>query len=194
MRKKVFVVAIVIIIVLTLLGYRISPISAIKANPFVGRDIEIIKEVKREWCRVYIVETNKGIKSTIAIKKGPLWISNNSFYILDDVIKNDKIKTLGSLSIHGEKSIAVLCVESEDGKVKYIDAGVDNQRQRVSISIQEPIIIVWDEPINLNEINAIALDEDKSKTYVYSYHNGENSKNVIRFEDLRWYPVSQGEN
>ncbi|MEQ8156997.1 MAG: hypothetical protein ABRQ25_19340 [Clostridiaceae bacterium] len=167
-------------------GYRFTPIQAIKSSSFIKGDIKIFGEIDRDWVKVYLLETQDGLKTAVAEKRGLMWSCPSVTYFFDDIIKDDKVKTVGWVSIDNKKNkqITVFAVQTNDPNIKFIEAGLDSERQRKNISLNETVIFTWDKVINSN-INAIAFDKDNHQVYKYGY-NPEHL-NFIDLKELRWY-------
>lgn len=172
-------------------GYRLSPIQAVKASSFIEGDIKIFGEVNRDWGKIYLVEAENGIKTAIAERKGFLWRCPWVAYLHDDIIRNDRVKTVGLASIAGNNSrqITVFAVQTNDPDVKFIEAGKNLDMQRKAIGINETVIFEWNKRLTINDINAVALSKDNLQLYKYQY-NLEH-KTYIDPKQLRWYPQKQ---
>ena len=192
-RKLILIIALVLILTSLLIyslyiyGFRFSPFQAVKASQFIKGDIEVLGEIERDWANVYLLQTQDGIKTALSEKRGFMWRCPSTSYIYDDIIKNDKVKTVGFMGVTEKtgNEITVFAIQSCDPKVKYIDAGPDSDRQRKNIALNETVLFVWDKTVLNNEINAIAYNEDYQQIYRYEY-NPEN-KNVQDIKELRWY-------
>lgn len=167
-------------------GYRFTPIQAIKSSSFIKGDIKIFGEVDRDWGKVYLLETQDGLKTAVAEKRGLMWSCPSVTYFFDDIIKDDKVKTVGWVSIDNKKNkqITVFAVQTNDPNIKFIEAGLDSERQRKNISLNETVIFTWDKVINSN-INAIAFDKDNNQVYKYGYNPEHLS--FVDLKELRWY-------
>lgn len=180
------------ILFLFLGGYRFTSIQAVKSSLNDSEIIKVFGEVKRDWGTVYLLETNEGIKTVLAEKKGFLWSCPASTYFFDDVIKNDDVKTVGwvNYTSKNNKQITVFAVQTNDPNIQYIGAGSNLDKQIKPINLNETAIFIWDKSIGWNDLNAIALDNNNSQKYKYQYDPKKPS--VSRSEDLRWY-LDQGE-
>lgn len=169
-------------------GLKFTPIKAIKSSPFIKGDIKIFGEVDRDWAKIYLLETGEGIKTAVAEKRGLIWTCPAVIYFFDDIIKNDRVKTVGWASItdKNNRQITVFAVQTNDPNVKFIEAGSSLDRQRKSITLNETVIFTWDKVID-NNLDAIALSKDNSEMYKYQY-NPEHL-NVTDSKELRWYSL-----
>lgn len=167
-------------------GYRFTPIQAIKSASFIKGDIKIFGEVDRDWVKIYLLETQDGLKTAVAEKRGLMWSCPSVTYFFDDIIKDDKVKTVGWVSIDNKKNkqITVLAVQTNDPNINFIEAGLDSERQRKNISLNETVIFTWDKVIN-SSINAIAFDKDNNQVYKYGYN--PERLNFTDLKELRWY-------
>jgi len=187
---RIVVILVFIILMIyqfNLSGYGFSPYQAVKANPNIKGDTKIIGEVDRDWVKIYILETQSGIKTAIAEKTGFMWRCLSTTYIYDDIIKIDKIKTVGCVGVTEKNAyeITVFAVQSSDPQVKYIEVGPDSDRQRKNITLNETAIFVWDKTVLNNDLNALAFNEDDQEIFKYEYNPDD--KNVQDIKELRWY-------
>lgn len=197
MKKKInylliagiLIIATVLILNLYVNGYRFTEMQAIKVSPMISDDIKAFGQVKRDWATVYLLDTAGGLKTALVVKRGLLWHCDSVTYFFDDVIKNDKVKTVGwtSVSEKNNKQITVFAVQTTDPNVKFIEAGPKSGRERKPVKLNETTIFTWDKRSDLNDINPIALD--KSNLQLHRYGFPEN-KNITNTKDLRWYPVN----
>lgn len=181
-----FLITLLIILFNLVGGYRFTPIQAIKSSALIKGDIKIFGEVDRDWAKIYLLEAQNGVKTAVAEKRGLMWSCSSVTYFYDDIIKDDKVKTVGWTSIadKNNRQITVFAVQTSDPNIKFIEAGFNSERQRKNISLNETVIFTWDKVIN-NTLNAVALDKDNHEIYKYEY-NPEH----LDFTDpkeLRWY-------
>ena len=194
-NKSVFKIVSIFLLILLLIfssflsGLRFTPFQAVKANQLIKGETTILGEIDRDWGNIYILQTQDGIKTAFSEKRGFMWRCPSTTYIYDDIIKNDKVKTIGCTSVIGENGneITVFAVQSCDPEVKYIEAGPDSDRQRKSIASDETVIFEWDK-IVINDVNAVAYNEDDQQIYKFEY-NPEHL-NFTDAKELRWYPTS----
>ena len=171
-------------------GYRFTPQQAIKASSLIQGDFRIIDEVDRNWIKVYVIETQNGIKTATAEKRGFMWFCHITTYIYDDIIKNDPVKTVGwaCYSKETDKQITVFAVQTDDPNVSYIEAGPNSDRQRINMPINETVLFIWDKIVHNKDLNAIAYDENDRPIYKYEYN--PDHLNVTDAKELKWYPCS----
>lgn len=184
-----FLVTLLIILLNLVGGRRFTPIEAIKSSSFIKGDIKIFGEIDRSWVKAYLLEAQNGVKTAVIERKGLMWSCPSVTYFYDDIIKNDKVKTVGWASIaKNRKQITVFAVQADDPNVKFIEAGPNSDRQRKSIALNETIIFTWDKLLLNNDINAIAFDEDNQQVYKYGYN--PEYLNFTNLKDLRWYSLN----
>jgi hypothetical protein len=142
----VFLIPIVFVSFLFISGYRFTAMQAVKSSLNSDKVGNVFGEVKRDWGTVYLLETESGIKTALAEKKGLLWSCNSFTYFFDDIIKNDAVKTVGWISIKykSNKQITVFAVQNEDPDVRFIQAGSNSSIQRKPITLNETVIFSWD--------------------------------------------------
>lgn len=169
-------------------SYGFTPMQAVEAFFDDEDNIEIFGEVKRDWAIVYLIDTSKGAKTVLVLRKGFLWHGSAATYFYDDVIKNDLVKTNGWMSLSNEenKQITVFAVQVNDPRVKYIEAGLGLEREKVPILLSETVIFEWDKKLPWNDLGAVALDKDNRKLYRYGYPQ---NTSFFKSEDLRWYQI-----
>lgn len=186
MITGLFLISFLIILFAIIGGYRFTPIQAIKSSSFIKGDIKIFGEVDRDWTKVYLLEAQNGLKTAVAEKRGLMWSCTSVTNFFDDIIKNDKVRTVGwaSISDKNNRQITVFAVQTNDPNIKFIEAGFNSERQRKNIGLSETVIFTWDKIIN-NNINAIAFDKDNHQLYKYEY-NPEHL-NSTDSKELRWY-------
>jgi len=84
-------------------GCRFTPIQAIKSSIFIKGDIKIFGEIDMDWGKVYLLKAQNGVKTAVAEKRGLMWSCPSVTYFYDDIIKDDKVKTVGWTSMdHGD--------------------------------------------------------------------------------------------
>lgn len=193
-KKNTHKIIVILVLILLLLipfyfisGYRFTPMQATKSSQFIKGDFKVFGEVDRDWAIVYLLETQDGIKTATAVKRGIMWRCPSVTYFYDDIIMNDKVKTVGWESlIEKNRQITVFAVQTTDPDVKFIEAGPDSERQRKDIDLNETIIFVWEKAAT--DLNAIAYNQDNKQLYKYEY-NPEHL-NFTDQTDLRWYQAS----
>ena len=186
-RKTSIILALILLSFVSFLfisGYRFTPMQAIKSNSFIKGDFNVFGEINRDWVTVYLLDTQEGIKTAAAEKNLLMWKCSAVIYFYDEIIKNDKVKTVGWESFTGKnEQITVFAVQTSDPDVKYIEAGSDSERQRKEIRLDETIIFVWDKAVS--DLNAIAFNQDNIQLYKYTYNPMQ--LNHIDQKELRWY-------
>lgn len=185
---SLFLIPLLIISLNLIGGCRFTPIEAVKSSSFIKGNIKILEEVDRNWTKIYLLKTKDGIKTAAVEKKGILWSCSLVTYLFDDIIKNDKVKTVGwaSISKENNKQITVFAVQTNDPDVKFIEAGPNSDRQRKNIDSNEIVIFTWDKTFN-SDINAIAFNKDNLQVYKYEYN--PKHLNVTDSKELRWYSL-----
>ena len=186
-RKNICVLTLILAVLISfyfISGYRFTPMQAVKSSPFIKGDINVFGEINRDWVTVYLLDTQDGIKTAAVEKRLVMWRCPAVTYFYDDIIKNDKVRTVGWESLIGKNGqITVFAVETSDPDVKFIEAGPDSERQRKVIGLNETIIFVWDKAVS--DLNAIAFSQDNKQLYKYTYNPMH--LNIIDQKDLRWY-------
>ena len=187
MKSKILSTLIPVLLVCSFIyfmGFRLDGLTAARANSFVPKDSILQDQVDYKWGTVYIFDSPEKPMTAISMKKlGFLWISDTSVYFLRN---EDPIRTIGGVSLANVKEKAtVFSVIVEDPEVAYIEAGTESHREQKQVILGEPITFSWDVPIHWNDLNPKALNGEGEVIYEYRYAKS----NIIRLEDLKWYPV-----
>lgn len=188
-KKVIALIVFVIIVVISFLSsdYRLTPLAAAKVHSDVGKNQVLLGDVDLGWGKVYIFDTDIGLRTVTSTKTSFLWRAPVAVRIEES---EDAIKTVGWMSYTNEKGqqVTVLVVEVNDPQVAYIEAGPEDNRVRKEITKGGPTIFSWNKSIQANNgLNAIALSADGSTLYEYRYPK---NTNVFRTEDFKWYPAS----
>lgn len=190
--KRLFIVIFIILIggfILYLSNMRLTAVSALKANPFIGKEIRIIKQIDMDWGKVYIVDTLESIKTAVVEKHGLLWNSSVSFYAEKETLEQEQIKTIGYMSYTNskQKQTQVLAMWNEDPKVSTIHiTREDNEVFIQPTPLNELILFTWDEVFNINTTDILALNEEGKALYYYGYPKGTN---ILRDSEFKWHPI-----
>lgn len=170
-------------------GLRLTPLEAVKANRFVGEIQNVLKEIKTNWCYLYIIETEEDFKTVLAEKHGNFWKSNTSFYSLKEIMEDTPLKMVSVMNYFKskEQQVQLIGIWNENPKVKSIQVTREDGSQYTErASLEELILFQWDNVLNPNESNVLALDENEIPLYRYGYP--ENT-NIFRDSECKWYPI-----
>lgn len=192
-HKRLFIVIFIILIgaftLLCLFNMRLTPLAALKANPFIEKDISIIKEIDMDWGKVYIVDTPEAIKTAVVEKHGLLWNSSVSFYAEKETLEKEQLKAIGYMSYTNskQKQIQVLAIWNEDPKVTTIHIRREDGKVFTQPApLNQLILFTWDEIFNINTTDIFALNEDGKALYYYGYPKGTN---ILRDSEFKWHPI-----
>ena len=155
---------------------RLTPVSALKANSFIGKDIEIIQVVDLNWGKAYIVDTPEAFRTAFVEKHGILWSSSVSFYVNKEQVAKDKIKTIGYMSYtnNKQKQVQLLGIWNEDPEVTSIHiTREDGEIYTQPATLNELILFKWDEILNVNAMNIVGLNQTGKpfKTFTFVCNN-----------------------
>lgn len=166
------------------MGFRLDGLAAARANSFVPNDSILLDQVDYNWGSVYIFDSSEKPMTAISLKKlNFLWISNTSVYYYHN---EDPIRTIGGVSLDNQKEKAtIISVIVEDPEVAFLEVGPDSQREQKQVILGKPITFSWDVLISWNDLKPKAINSEGEVIYEYRYAES----NVIRLEDLKWYPV-----
>lgn len=186
--KSIAVILVLFICVLSILGYRINPLAAAKANAFIDNDMSLIDELHIDWADIYFFYDNKDnmYRTAISEKKLFFYVSHNSVWLYNH--KEDLVRTIGSMSYTNDKgkSIIALLIESMDNDVDYIEAKLDNEVVRTKVMTRKPIILSFGNSNRINELELIAYNNDDKGLYYYGYPKGTT---YLKSEDYKWHII-----
>ncbi|MEG0014895.1 MAG: hypothetical protein RR780_12250, partial [Cellulosilyticaceae bacterium] len=146
--------------------------SALKANPFIGKNIEVIQEVELDWGKVYIVDTPEAFRTAMVEKYGILWRSSVSFYCDKKQVAQDKLKTIGSMSYRNnkQKQIQILGIWNEEPEVTSINiTRKDGKFFTQPSPLNQLILFKWDELSNINTMSIEGVNQEGKRLYRYGY-------------------------
>ena len=193
LNKKLSIVIIILIVSLVsflgTFGMRVTPLGALKANPFTKDIIEVLADIDVQGGKAYIVDTPDAFRTAYVEDKGLFWVSKWSLFTEKEQVKNDKIKMIGTMSYSksAQQQIQVLGIWNEDPSVKVIQiTREDGMIYTQPAPINELILFQWDQVDNLNSISILALDKKGNPIYYYGYPEGTN---IFRDSELKWHPV-----
>lgn len=181
----------IVILILTLIfsigywsGFRLNSLSAAKANPYVGKELTLIDEVKFNWGCILILKTpEKPITAVCYKENGILWRSNFSLYYYNN---NDNIQTIGGINVNDkERQASVLTILVKDPKVKYIEISTDENAQKKEVILNKPITFSWPIEMNILNMKPKAYGDNTELLYEYRYKQS----NYTNPQDLKWYSV-----
>lgn len=182
--KVVFLIVACVSVIAYAAGYRLSPLDAAKAHFDVGQDARLLGEVDFGWSKVYFLDTDDGPKSVIAVKSLVLWRAPVATYANHT---ENPINTVGSLNYRDNKGqLTTFAVKVTDPDIEYIEIGPETHRIKKAVEDDKLIIFSWEEAINHNDLNPVALSADGQILYEYRYAN---NTNIIKLEDLKWYRI-----
>lgn len=186
MKGIMIIVAILLFFGIT--GYRFTPLSAAKGNPFISSDYELIDEFRGETAILYLFksEEEEMYRTVLSEREGIFYRSPVSISI---PMTDDPIRTIGAMSsiIKNGEGVSFLVIESFDEDVAYIEAGREFKRERQVVKKGEPVTFLFPFSKQVDFLNAIAFNEDGEKLYYYGYPKNQM---FINSKDLKWYPYT----
>jgi len=186
-RKVLFVATLLVVIlfIIYLAGFRLSPEAAAKAHAFLEKDSLLVHTEETSLGKVYVYAQDDYFLTIMPEKKFLLWRSPSSVTTKDIKDKNDLIRTIGSLSVTTNKgSATVMVINVKDDNVKYIEAGIELQRERQEVKKDKNVVFVWDKPYLYHQVNPIALSDTGEILYKYQIPINNAS---IDHKELRWH-------
>lgn len=162
MSKYTVLIAIIIIILFGL-GYRFTGLQAAKNHYGVGKDAELLGQVKYDWGNVYLFKTDKGPQTIISKRFGLLWRAKVGFHMNNS---NDAISVVGW---GNDINCTVYAVQVTDNNVKYIEIGPEDNRIRKYVDKGNLIIFSWDKSIPWNDFNGKAYSTNGEVIYELRY-------------------------
>lgn len=174
------------------LGYRLSPLSASRANPGIEKNFILLDDINLEWANVYFYhdKENDMYYTTISEKKIFMYISRSSVWLYGN--SGNPIRTIGSMSYtNGKgKSAKLLMIDSDDKNIDSIIVRNEYKVLETKINIDKPEIILLDDFKNSNQFDVIAVDSNGIELYYYGYPK---DTNVSRTEDYKWHTIEKVE-
>ena len=163
-------------------GYRFTPLAAAKANSFVTNDYELVGQYKNDSSIFYLFKSDeKHQYRTVFVNRNYLTFRSNHSTALP--YSKDPLQTIGGMSIYDQdKAATVFIVQSFDEAVDsiQIDSGFGMEKK----DIHKDEIVHFLLPIakQIDQLNAIAYDEQGHELYYYGYE-----KNTIN--NLKWHKI-----
>lgn len=179
-------VLIIILLMFIVTGFRFTALSAAKSNPLITKDFEVVEKYDAGTYVIYLFKSNdkKLYRTVLAEKSGLLYRSSSSTYI---PYSNDSLQTVGGMSYRTDKkAFTLLSVISFDDDVAYLEAGAEQDLQRVEIFKGEHISFLFPFSKQIDLLNASAFNKNGKKLYYYGYPKGTTSLNS---NDLKWHKV-----
>lgn len=164
-------------------GYRLTPLSAGKANPFVTNDYELVDKYEIDSNSFYLFKSDdKKEYITVDVnRKNFIYRSNTSTSI---PYSNDLLQTIGGLSIRYEdKGVTLFVVLSNDDKINSIGIKTENNDEMKNITKGEPIYFLLPFSKQIDQLNATAYDKAGNELYYYGWNEGNNKSN------LKWHRI-----
>jgi hypothetical protein len=194
MRKKFLVLTTIFVIILAAVlfynGYRLTPLDAAKANPYVEENSVPLEEVNLGWGKVYLFSIGKEFRTVMVLRDGFLWRAPYSAYF--NQTSSDKINIVGSMNYYNKKDqVTVLFVETSDPNIAFVEIGPSNDRINKEIKVGTPIIFSWNRVIQTNELKPIALSKEGIPLYEYRYPKNKKVTDQIISNGPKWYPVNE---
>jgi len=186
-RKVLFVTTllVVILLIMYMAGFRLSPEAAAKAHAFLEKDSLLVHTEETSLGKVYVYVQDDYYLTIMPEKKFLLWRAPASVTTKGINDKNDLIRTIGSLSVTTDKgAVTVMVINVKDDNVKYIEAGIELQRERQEVKKDKNVVFVWDKPYLYHQVNPIALSG--TGEILYKYQIPMNNASIDQ-KELRWH-------
>ncbi|WP_342440549.1 hypothetical protein MHB65_12630 [Lysinibacillus sp. FSL K6-0075] len=179
----VFALLLIGVVIFIFSGYRLTPLSPGKANPFVTNDYELVDKYEMDSSSFYLFKSDaKKEYITVDVnQKNFIYRSSASTSI---PYSNDLLQTIGGFSIRYEdKGATLFVVLSNDEKVTSIGIQTGNKDEIKNITKGETIHFLLPFSKQIDQLNAIAYDKEGNALYYYGWNEG-NIKS-----DLKWHKL-----
>lgn len=172
------------IVVFIFSGYRFTPLAAAKANSFVTREYEVIGEYKNDSSIFYLFKNDdKQEYRTVYVNQSNFIYRSTASTTFP--YSQDSLQTIGGMSIqYKEEKATLFVVHSMDEKIDSIKLDSEFGIEKKVISKGEIAYFLLPYSKQIDQLNAIALDENGDKLYYYGYKKGSlNNLKWIRVEN-----------
>lgn len=189
--RRIFILSVfigLIMLYMGITGIRITPLQASRANGFIEKKAEFLKEIKlgENYLHVYYNPEEKLYRTTYTERNGIFYRSNFSTSFYPHV--EDRIRTLGGINVlvNGAHESALYIV-NKDPQVKEI-AIIDSEGNYISrqpVKGEEPVVVQYKYPTgtNISNYTVTALNEEMDVLYYYGY---EKDDNHLSDEEYKW--------
>ncbi len=174
---------VVLAVLLYSLGYRVSPLEAAKADPFIGSQVQsLAPAVSFSHGEVLLLDTVGGPRTALTRESlGFLW--RTSVVTHFPRLTSEAVSTVGWMD-YGH-IITVLAVRVRSARVAAIAAGPPGQRSTQKVHRSQTVVFVWRHGESFSSLNPVALSNTGQRLYRYRYPN----RSSVSSSALRWYPV-----
>ncbi|WP_409368520.1 hypothetical protein [Lysinibacillus sp. 38-6] len=183
MKKVGIVFALLLIVVVIFNGYRLTPLSAAKANPFVTNDYELVDKYHIDSSSFYLFksEAKKEYITVDVNQKNFMYRSSTSTSI---PYSSDLLQTIGGFSIrYDDKEVTLFVVLSNDEEVTSIGIQTGNKDEIKNITKGETIHFLLPFSKQIDQLNAKAFDKEGNALYYYGWNEGHIKSN------LKWHKL-----
>lgn len=186
MKKGIFVIIIsgIIVLFMTVNGYRFTPESAAESSGGLTKDFERIDthEIGSDTVVLYKSDAKKEYRTVLAEKSGWLYKSYTSSYV---PYNSDPLRLVGGISVTTENNaLTYMNILSMDEDVSYIEAGIEPYVRRQEISKGERISFLFPFSEQLENLNPVAYDHNGKKLYYFGYPKDTNQ---FSDEEFKWH-------
>lgn len=188
MKKRIFVIPLLIVIILIFLisGYSFTALSAAKSNVSLSKDAELMEQYDTGSTAIFLFKSDKEeiYQTVLSEKTGVFFRSNASTYL---PYSSDEIQTVGGISVINDNDAAtLLSVVSYDEEVAYIEAGIEPNVERKEINKGERVSFLFPFGEQINFLYPTAFNKDGKKLYYYGFPK---DTNVFNGEDFKWHKI-----
>lgn len=178
-----------LILCMGILGIRLTPSQASRANSFIEKDSQFLKEIKvgGNYLHIYYNPKEKLYRTTLTEHFGIFYRSNTStwYYPHDE----DMVRTLGGITLSIKKgNELVQYIVTKDPQVKEI-AVIDtdgNYVTRQPVKPGEPAVVEYNCPsgMSISNYKIAALNEDLDLLYYFGYKINDNQ---VSIDEYKWH-------
>jgi len=189
MKRLLFLIPLLIIIIIFISGNRFSALSAAISHDFLPADADLLEQHDVGSFDIFLFKSDQEemYHTVLSEKKGFFYHSGVSTYT---PFRTDKVQTMGSISYTTKDEAAtMLTIISYDEEVAYIEAGLEPYTERKEIKTGEPITFLFSFSKQIDQLNSVAINKEGEELYYFGYP--ENATHINLNEDLRWYKIGE---
>lgn len=162
-------------------GYRLSAMSAARANSFIGSTAHEFAQVAYAGGKVIMFNTKNGPRTILDNHDGPVWRAPVSAAF--SPLKPAAINTVGWMaSSVNNHPITVAAFVVKSARIKTVEIGPPEDREKKTVHLDIPLIFTWNHLIGFDSMNPLALSQTGTPLYRYGYPlHGKKSH-------VAWYP------
>ncbi|WP_342544849.1 hypothetical protein [Lysinibacillus sp. FSL W7-1291] len=181
MRKFLLLAIVTLSALLLLGGYRLTALSAAKANFFMTPEYKNVEKIQEGHDIFYLFKRDKKeIYQTVLVQKNAFLYKR--VYATGISSTNDSLETIGGMSYRLNHEGTLFVVLSHDENVSYIT--INSKQGIIKKSIEHSKLVSFYIPYaqQIDLLEAVAYDKNDRPIYYYGYDDADN---------LRWNRVDE---